>query len=303
MISNIPIDSMHLLYLGVMKKLLLIWYEGKRPHKLSPRELTSISRNIIAYKYCIPRNFNRKCRPLNKLKFWKATELRLFLLYLGPFVLHKVLDSKRFNHFMLLHTSVYILATEGSSHEWIQFAKQMLDTFVSQLRSVYYKEMLVYNFHTLLHISDEVLRHGCLESFSAFRFENFMQTLKGLINSNSNQLVQVARRLSEGDSANLCQSSRTYIPTNSDKNLFFLTDSGDICHIKRWEPPILAAFFKKKEDIRFYPFSSSKLGIYKVSDFSEERSILKSSLRKQCIFLKDSDSVSGYIIPLCHIDS
>jgi len=43
MISQIPLDYMHLICLGTMKKLLQVWCKGPRSHKLSPRDIKTIS--------------------------------------------------------------------------------------------------------------------------------------------------------------------------------------------------------------------------------------------------------------------
>ena len=49
-ISQFPLDYMHLICLGVMKRLLLCWKEGSRPHKLSAGQITLISNNLSQFK-------------------------------------------------------------------------------------------------------------------------------------------------------------------------------------------------------------------------------------------------------------
>lgn len=304
MITNIPIDYMHLICLGVVKKFLTVFYEGKRPHKLAPKHIALISRKIIEYKYCVPSDFNRKCRPMNRLKFWKATEFRLFILYLGPFVLYKILDKQRHEHFMLLHTAVYILATAWKDSTNVLLAKSLLDKFVSKTETIYGKEFMVYNVHSLLHISDEVLLHGQLDNFSAFCFESYMARLKNLVMSNSNQLAQVARRLSESNpiSVPLEESKQLHATSSRSGDNCYLMSSGDICLVTRWEPPIKCKIFRLKQDVCFYPCKSSQLGIFEVGKLTGEVQILKSSLVRKCMFLKQSNE-SGYVLPLCHLDT
>lgn len=109
MISQIPLDYMHLCLLGTMKKLLLVWTEGKRPHKLSSVQQKIISDRLINFRVQVPKEFARKCRGINDLKHWKATEFRLFLLYVGPATLRNILDAKKYEHFLLFHSAMYIL--------------------------------------------------------------------------------------------------------------------------------------------------------------------------------------------------
>ena len=47
-----------------------------------------------------------------------------------------------------------------------------------------------------LHLADEVKRHGCLDSFSAFPYENHLGKIKKLIRKPEFPLVQLIRRLS-----------------------------------------------------------------------------------------------------------
>ena len=55
--------------------------------KLSHFSATSIDESIKLLHSFIPSEFNRKMRPLSEVCYWKATELRLFMLYAGVVVL------------------------------------------------------------------------------------------------------------------------------------------------------------------------------------------------------------------------
>lgn len=48
----------------------------------------------------------------------------------------------------------------------------LLKPFVSEYPSQYGLEYVGYNVHGLIHIADFVLIHGCLDRFSAIKFEN-----------------------------------------------------------------------------------------------------------------------------------
>lgn len=93
-ITNVPLDYMHLMCLGIMRKLLYLWLDGELHYRLKPRVVDEISTLLIRLKSSIPVEFVRKPRKLDFLKLWKATEFRLLLLYVGPLVFRFVLKKK-----------------------------------------------------------------------------------------------------------------------------------------------------------------------------------------------------------------
>ncbi|CAH0563111.1 unnamed protein product [Brassicogethes aeneus] len=87
-ITDVPLDYMHLVLLGVVKKLLCgIWCTGPPPHKFSSLQIKNVSDLLENLKSFIPSEFARKPRSLKEVKRWKATEYRQFFLYTGPVVL------------------------------------------------------------------------------------------------------------------------------------------------------------------------------------------------------------------------
>lgn len=57
------------------------------------------------------------------------------------------------------------------------------------------------NVHNLLHICECVKAYEPLDKFSAFRFENYMMTIKKMIRKGEKPLQQLARRMSEIEKA------------------------------------------------------------------------------------------------------
>ncbi|XP_028281085.1 uncharacterized protein LOC114448365 [Parambassis ranga] len=81
MVSGFPLDYMHLVCLGVVRKLLDLWFTaGPMSCRLSIRQMQQISRKLLGSKPFIPVEFARKPRGLLERLRWKATELRQFLL-------------------------------------------------------------------------------------------------------------------------------------------------------------------------------------------------------------------------------
>ncbi|KAL6416624.1 hypothetical protein ACFW04_013290 [Cataglyphis niger] len=106
MINNFPLDYMHLICLGVMKKMLNLWIKGHQISRLRSAQVQELSRDIIELREYIPIEFARWPRGINELDRWKATEYRIFLLYLGPIILNKYLNADYFQHFCVSHTAI-----------------------------------------------------------------------------------------------------------------------------------------------------------------------------------------------------
>ena len=224
MIKKFPIDYMHQLCLGVMKKLILSWVRGSRNVKLSSGQVKEISDQLIALKPFVPRIFARKPRGLEQIDRWKATEYRQFLLYTGKIVLSNILKPELYYHFLCLSVASCIMISPDLASVHCEYAKQLMEYFVEQAIKLYGSEFAVYNVHSMIHLADEVAEYGSLDACSAFPFENYMQKLKRLVHSGKNPLVQIAKRLSES-TATVQLSHHPKICLRRPDNAFILSDS------------------------------------------------------------------------------
>lgn len=77
------------------------------------------------------------------------------------------------------------------------YAHDTLVAFVSQFGQIYCNDILVYNVHGLVHLSNDAAKYGCLDNVSSFPFENFLGRLKRIVRKPSFALQQIIRRLSE----------------------------------------------------------------------------------------------------------
>ena len=98
-VSGFVLDYMHLVCLGVMKRLLNILKKGPGKCCLSNGLISQISDGLLLLKNKIPTNFARQPRSLTELDRWKATEFPEFLLYTGAVVLRDVLSKPQYEHF------------------------------------------------------------------------------------------------------------------------------------------------------------------------------------------------------------
>jgi len=222
-VLDFPLDYMHSVLLGVVKRLLVFLTKGPKKCRLSRNQVNVISQELLKLK--LPSNFNRQPRSLNDLCYWKATEYRSFLLYVGPIALKGVVNSNTYKHFLALHVSMLILLNSEvfSNPDLIAYAKNLLNWFVDNTASVYGEIFCVYNVHALTHITDDVLHHGCsLNEISAFKFENYLQAMKKMVKNNQSPVVQIAKRLSERESFQVKQISKSeQLFKNNNKDVFF----------------------------------------------------------------------------------
>jgi hypothetical protein len=205
LISTFPLDAMHLIYLGVTKRLLVYWIRGIKGVKLKVARMSVPYRNalsayLIQSKEVWPTDFSRYPRGLPDVDRWKATELRQFLLYISVTALKGLLANDVYEHFMHLHCAVTIL-TSNKYADLNALAHEMLTVFVATASKFYGDEFIVYNIHSLIHVSSDALRLGQLDSFSAFKFENKLGILKREIRSRNKPLQQLCKRLGEKDNS------------------------------------------------------------------------------------------------------
>lgn len=199
MVTQFPLDYMHLVCLGVMKRLLALWMRGPIANKcrIGANIVNLISEGLLVARNFLLREFLRKGRSLREVDRWKATEFRQFLLYTGPVVLLGKLSQDKYNHFLLFFVGIYCLSSESYVNTHCEYAKKIIILFVEQFGALYGRDMLVYNVHCLVHLADDVKLFGPLDNFSAFPFECFLGKLKKLVRQPKFPLQQVIRRLSE----------------------------------------------------------------------------------------------------------
>ncbi|XP_060868148.1 uncharacterized protein LOC132943258 [Metopolophium dirhodum] len=176
MSSAVVLEYMHNICLGVMKRLLVFWIKGKKPVRLENPE--AISEELNNIKTFLPNEFNRLPRSLEECEYWKATEFRTFLIYTGPIVLKGRLKNSLYKHFMILSCAIRLLISPKTCYTYNNVAKMLIERFVSEYSTHYGEEYVSYNVHGLIHVADFVMMHGSLDTFSAFKYENYLQFLK-----------------------------------------------------------------------------------------------------------------------------
>ena len=327
MVSQFPLDYMHLVCLGVMRRLLMLLIKGPLLCRLGPRVVTHISDSLVAMKSFMPREFARKPRALSEMDRWKATEFRQFLLYTGPVVLLNKVSDVVYKNFLLLFVSIHILVNPQLCSLYCDYAHKLLVLFVQHFETIYGRNMLVYNVHGLVHLAEDARRFGCLDNISAFPFENFLGKLKRMVRKPSFPLQQIIRRLHEksehhrGDKDShkfppylkkkhnmgpvpqgypLCeQYSQVHI-----ENCCLTTMQGDNCVkvsqniglvrnvlLCKGDIHLVLEYFQTVANFFDYPLQSETLGIHKVSDLNGHlHAVPLSEIQCKCVLLPFRDA-------------
>jgi hypothetical protein len=302
LVTGFLLDYMHLICLGVMRRLLYFWSRGpKKFGRLSFTQISLISEDAVSQRKLIPSDFARKPRSLKELDRWKATEFRLFLLYIGPVILKRHLNKEHYENFLCFSLATSILLS-NTKPQMVEYARQLMICFVSRSAKLYGNAFVVYNVHNLIHVADDVLKYNCtLNKLSCFPFENYLQKLKKMIRSVSNPVAQIAKRMTEmevicnemtstSDAARLSPCEQIDI---GDADNCYLLTNGNVCFVREiWENGKLRVDILPKCHLQNWfqtPCDSSKMNIFSVGDADlrkmNQKEVLYHDLSKKLVHL------------------
>ena len=204
LVRGMAIDYMHGVLLGVQKLLLTLWF-----NPTFSKESFSISFKVeqidARLSQILPTlEIKRLPRSVSQhLKYWKASELRSFLLFYGLPSLYGLLADNYFSHYTLFVHAIFLLLQESISEADLQEAEKLLDGFCKSFSSLYHDRFYTLNLHQLLHLVDNVKDLGLLYTHSCFSFEDKNGFLLKLIHGTQfidNQIisaVSVTQKLPE----------------------------------------------------------------------------------------------------------
>lgn len=188
-------DSLHLLHLGIMKRLIVSYKDGHNDcdnMKWPERQVRLISAVLTEQK--MPCEIHRAVRGIDTICHWKASECATFLNYLGVGLLKLFLIDDHYKMFLNLFCAVTICSTEYYRH-FLPAAQGLFDEFIKQHYKLF--KSATSNVHNTTHIAAECERFGTLPSLSAYPFENHLFEIKKLLRSGKLPLPQISNRLTE----------------------------------------------------------------------------------------------------------
>lgn len=153
MVQQFPLDYMHLVLLGVTKRILCLWLRGNKSVRLTKVQIDNLDEAFLLTKGYIISDFSRKPRSIQHIDRWKATEFRLFLLYVGPVILDGVLSRKMYCHFLTLSVAIRILCSHTKLH--YDYAQELLIYFVKKFSYFFGEENMSFNVPNLIHLTND----------------------------------------------------------------------------------------------------------------------------------------------------
>jgi hypothetical protein len=180
-----------------------------RAHKSSRTLITSVfSYNIVIIlqsllqeigevyaKMRFPIEFTRKSRNFDEFVKFKATEMRMITLYGLEMMIAKHAGGDLLYCFRMLCTALRIMSEKQYYLKYHAVAESFCHAFVVNTRQIFGNRFVVMMVHLFQHVARETRRFGPLETFSAFRFENTLKTLKERTRSTKNPLHNITEKL------------------------------------------------------------------------------------------------------------
>lgn len=200
MVTQFPHDYMHLVCLGVVRNIATMLHTGRSNGRLTGAVVSEICEHMAECASHIPKEFQRRCRTLFESSRWKATECRQFLLYSGPVVLSNTgVSRKQYENFLCLSAAIRCLCSKTLIDTYMDFVQGALQYFVDKFGEIYGRKHVVYNVHSLNHLTSDAQRYGILDNFSCFEYESFLGVVKEMTHKRkpSHIVQQICRRLSE----------------------------------------------------------------------------------------------------------
>lgn len=318
MINAFPPDSMHVIYIGVTKKLLTEWLSGMLSVRMSGFYQTEFSNMLKKIAKTQPRQFSRPSRSLDEIKYWRATEYRTFLLYTGPVILQNVLPPNLYFNFLLLHVATKLCTREEFLCQ-LDLAETLFEEFIVTFEINYSRHLISSNVHSLIHIVKFCRILGVIDDYSAFPHESTLGKMKRIIKKHKQELQQIAKRLEEcmgllaksktitdthllaenpQNSGMYCKLvSESFTLSNENKDGWFLTKTRKIVKITYFLKTNANFITIKGEELvselsNIYeePIDSMKLGMFKTNQlqFAESKIYQIDDIRSKLFYFSTS---------------
>ena len=197
MVSGFILDSMHMCYIGATKRILgrLLCTKVKHNNvRINSQSKKFFDSKLTEFQNYIPCDFSRKLEGgLGTILKWKATQYRIFVLYVGIvlFKYKEVVSTEFYENFLKFAIAMRLLSTEKQNNN-IPFIKKLLHEFVEDASKIYSPSFVCYNIHNLIHLPDDYLNYGALDKISAFSFESYLGAhIKGAVRAGFKPLIQI----------------------------------------------------------------------------------------------------------------
>jgi len=179
LVDAVPVDYMHTILLGVVRMLLNGWFDSsyhRKPFYLG-HQIVAVDAKLL--KQRPPSEFSRWPMSLKThLKYWKASELRNWLLYYSLPLLLDYIPPVYWHHYALLVAAMHILLGDLIPASFIDIAEQMLYDFCFLFEELYGENACTHTVHLLTHLTKYVSLWGPLWTHPHLGSKIKMDTLR-----------------------------------------------------------------------------------------------------------------------------
>lgn len=183
MIRGTAIDIMHMIFLGITKLLMKLWFDPKfAGEEFSCVGMIDVVNHRLS-KIAPPSFVQRLTRTLADLKLWKAKEYKLWFFYYSSVVMFGILPNVYLEHHMKLVSALSLLSLASVSPEQVDAADALLNQYLSDFEPLYSLRFMGMNVHLLSHLPEMVRDLGPLWVYSCFFMEDLNGQLVKLIHS------------------------------------------------------------------------------------------------------------------------
>jgi len=220
-INGMVPDYMHCICLGVLRQVAKLWFQTKNHDE--PFYIGGSMSKVDEYLFSIkpPCSISRTPRSLSVMKYWKAHEWLVWLLFYSLPVLKGILPHT-YAHWGILVDCIAILLHARVTFEELKSCETGLICFVQDFLPLYGKQHLSFNVHQTLHLVESVRNWGPLWTHSAFLFESYNAVLLKMIRGTQGVPARIVHTfsLTRGIPVNV----KATLPQFSDVQRAFISD-------------------------------------------------------------------------------
>lgn len=172
-----------------------LWFDSKRHREnyyITPRGIEVVNKNLKAITPLA--SFSIKPRSIDEKEFWKAHELKYWLLYYGVPCLTGTMKSVYLKHFTLLSEATFIFLKSKISPSDYEKATKNLLQFTKEFQNHYGVENMMSVVHLLEHLPQCVKDCGPMWCYSNFNFESNNGSLVKHVNGTTDVEHQIASK-------------------------------------------------------------------------------------------------------------
>lgn len=246
-----------------------------------------------------------------------------------------ILRDELYSHFLLLSCAMYCCLSPQFCYGFCAYAEKLLISFVKYAEEVYGCDFLIYNVHSLVHVTDDVQNFGPLDGVSCFPYENFLRQIKKSVRSSFLPFQQVIGRLTEmqqlkktnpGISAPVCRTEHCNGPvidgqteckqfkTVVTKDFKLCMSAKDCCVLTKsrlvgivqnilmngHDILLMIRLYSSVQSLYTYPLSSIDIDVFSVTHLQKVITVVPlGDIRSKCVRLPLGNS-SYAAIPLLH---